>query len=60
MSFGRKLAISIIKGIFTLLCRVDDTQLERVPLKGPLILVANHVNFLEVPVIYTHLYPRPL
>ena len=60
MSFGRKLAISIIKGIFTLLCRVDDAQLERVPLKGPLILVANHVNFLEVPVIYTHLYPRPL
>ena len=60
MSFGRRLAISFIHGIFTLLCRVDDAQLERVPSKGPLILVANHVNFLEVPVLLTHLSPRPM
>ena len=60
MSLGRTLAISIIKGIFTLLCRVDDDQLERVPTKGPLILVANHVNFLEVPVLFAHLSPRPV
>ena len=60
MSFGRTLAISFIHGIFTVLCRVDDAQLERVPSKGPLILVANHVNFLEVPVLLTHLSPRPM
>lgn len=60
MSFGRTLAISFIKGIFNLLCRVDDAQLERVPSKGPLILVANHVNFLDVPVLFAHLSPRPV
>jgi 1-acyl-sn-glycerol-3-phosphate acyltransferase len=60
MSFGRTLAISFIKGVFTLLCRVDDAQLERVPSKGPLILVANHVNFLDVPVLFAHLSPRPV
>jgi 1-acyl-sn-glycerol-3-phosphate acyltransferase len=60
MSFGRRLAISIIKGIFYVLCRVDDAQLERVPSKGPLILVTNHVNFLEVPVLLAHLSPRPI
>ena len=59
MSFGRNLAISIIRGIFYCLCRVDDAQLKRVPAKGPLILVVNHVNFLEVPVLLSHLSPRP-
>jgi len=60
MSFGRNLAISIIKGIFYCLCLVDDAQLEHVPAKGPLILVVNHVNFLEVPVLLSHLAPRPI
>ena len=59
MSVGRDLSISIIKGIFYLLCRVDDAQLERVPSKGPLILVVNHVNFLEIPLLLSHLSPRP-
>jgi 1-acyl-sn-glycerol-3-phosphate acyltransferase len=31
-----------------------------VPARGPLILVCNHINFLEVPLMYTHLQPRPL
>jgi 1-acyl-sn-glycerol-3-phosphate acyltransferase len=60
MSFGRMLAISFIHGIFTVLCRVDNAQLERIPSKGPLILVVNHVNFLEVPVLMTRLSPRPV
>ncbi len=43
-----------------ILCRVDASQLARVPQKGPLILVANHVNFLEVPIMFTRLQPRPV
>jgi 1-acyl-sn-glycerol-3-phosphate acyltransferase len=49
-----------IKGLIRILCRVDDAQLARVPERGPLILVANHVNFLEVPLLYTHVQPRPV
>jgi 1-acyl-sn-glycerol-3-phosphate acyltransferase len=60
MSFGRSLAVGFVKGIFDGLCRVDDAQVERIPRQGPLILVTNHVNFLDVPVLYTHLFPRPL
>jgi len=45
------------KGLTALLCRVDADQLKRVPTRGPLILVANHVNFLEVPLIYTRMQP---
>lgn len=51
---------AVIRGLARLLCRVDDSQLHRVPWRGPLILVSNHVNFLDVPVVYTHLRPRPL
>ena len=51
---------STIKGLARLLCRVHDEQLARVPEKGPLILVINHINFLDAPVLYTHLQPRPL
>ena len=49
-----------IKRVTRILCRVDDAQLAKVPARGPLILVANHINFLEVPLLYTHLHPRPL
>lgn len=41
-------------------CRVDDRELQRVPAKGPLLLVCNHVNFLEVPLVLSHLQPRPV
>jgi 1-acyl-sn-glycerol-3-phosphate acyltransferase len=47
-----------IKSLTRLICNVDDTQLSRVPDHGPLIIACNHVNFMEVPVLYTHLQPR--
>jgi 1-acyl-sn-glycerol-3-phosphate acyltransferase len=49
-----------LKGFTRLLCRVDDRQLARIPAAGPLILVSNHINFIEVPLVYTHLLPRPV
>jgi 1-acyl-sn-glycerol-3-phosphate acyltransferase len=60
MTLTYRVVTSTIKGLIRLLCRVDDAQLVRVPDQGPLILVANHVNFLEVPLLYTHLQPRPM
>jgi len=43
------------KGLTSLMCRVQAEQLKRVPKHGPLILVSNHINFLEIPIIYTRL-----
>ena len=60
MTLVYRLVSTTIKGLTEVLCRIDGAQLERVPDRGPLILVANHINFLEVPLLYTHLQPRPV
>ena len=49
-----------IKGLLRIACRVHDDHLARVPKHGPLILVCNHINSLEVPLMYTHLQPRKI
>jgi 1-acyl-sn-glycerol-3-phosphate acyltransferase len=55
-----RLVNAVLKRLTRIACRVDDAQLARVPMQGPLIIIANHINFLEVPLIYTHLLPRPV
>ena len=50
----------ILKGLIRMAVKVDDQELAAIPWQGPLIIVANHINSLEVPLLYSHLYPRPL
>jgi 1-acyl-sn-glycerol-3-phosphate acyltransferase len=52
------LVLSPVRAIGRILCRVHDEELAKIPHEGPLLLVANHVNFLDVPILYTHLMPR--
>ena len=42
------------------ICKIDDDQIDKIPAKGPWILVTNHVNVLEIPVFYTRMHPRPI
>jgi 1-acyl-sn-glycerol-3-phosphate acyltransferase len=58
MTLTYRVVTATIKGLARLLCRIDDAQMARVPDRGPLIMVANHINFLEVPILYTHMHPR--
>jgi 1-acyl-sn-glycerol-3-phosphate acyltransferase len=60
LTLTRRLADAAASGLSRLLCRVDAEELSKVPACGPLILVTNHVNFLEIPVLHTHLRPRPV
>ena len=50
----------IIKFITDLLLKIDDSELDKVPQEGPLIAAANHINFLDAPILITHLYPRKI
>jgi 1-acyl-sn-glycerol-3-phosphate acyltransferase len=43
-----------------LLCYVEAEGLETIPKRGPLLLIANHINFLEIPVLRKILDPRPV
>ena len=60
MSLAFKASTYGIKGLTRLGCKIDDRQLEKIAPSGPLIVVSNHISFLEVPVIFTHLQPRPV
>ncbi len=60
MKLRQRLVVGFFRGLTSLICRIDDTQLTRVPQRGPLIIYTNHVNVLEIPIIYTHLHPRPV
>ena len=43
-----------------ILCRIDKVDLNKVSRTGPLIIYANHINSIEVPLIFSHLQPRPI
>lgn len=58
MSVSHWLVVNTMKGLTGLICRIDDKELEHVPRQGPLIIFTNHVNILEIPIIYTRLQPR--
>ncbi len=49
-----------IRGLSHLICKVDTSQLSKIPNRGPLIIVLNHVNFLDAPIISVHVLPKPL
>lgn len=55
VSRAERVLNATFKGLTALLCRVDAEQLSQNPLRGPLILVSNHINFLDVPIIYPRL-----
>jgi 1-acyl-sn-glycerol-3-phosphate acyltransferase len=60
MSFSRRVVVVVLNILTRLICRIHSEPLEKVPDVGPLIIVTNHVNIIEIPIIYTQLQPRPV
>ena len=58
MSLSHRLIVVSLKAITSLICRIDASELERVPPHGPLIIYTNHVNILEIPIFFTRVQPR--
>jgi 1-acyl-sn-glycerol-3-phosphate acyltransferase len=58
MSLRHTLVTSSLRVLVSLVFRVHDEALRQVPMRGPLILVCNHVHIWEIPTNYTHLLPR--
>lgn len=53
-----RLVTPLVRGLLASVCRIDSRDMRAIPRGGPLIVAMNHVNFLEVPLIYAYLYPR--
>jgi 1-acyl-sn-glycerol-3-phosphate acyltransferase len=52
---------TVVKGIFDTLCDIDSREfVETLSRSKPLIVVVNHINFLEVPILVAHSYPTLL
>lgn len=49
-----------LRALVRALARVEAEELDKVPPRGPLILVVNHINMLEIPILHAQLQPRPL
>ena len=60
MSLSKQFIVALFRAVTSSVFRIDDAQLTQVPEHGPLILVTNHINIIEIPIIYSHLQPRPL
>jgi len=60
VSLSIRFVVLFFKTITTLICRIDSAGSERVPAHGPLIIYTNHVNVLEIPIIFTRLQPRKM
>ena len=58
MTTSSRIVTPVVKFILSMICRIDAGDMRLIPREGPLIVVMNHVNFLEVPLIYAFLYPR--
>jgi len=60
MSLSQTLVLKFLDVLTSTICRIDDAQIAKVPERGPLILITNHVNVLEIPVLFSRLQPRPI
>jgi 1-acyl-sn-glycerol-3-phosphate acyltransferase len=49
-----------MKAILRTIMDIDDSEVKKIPLQGPLILATNHINSWDAPVGFTHLHPREL
>ena len=52
MRIKAKLVNWFLRGVFSIICKIDKKELKKIPGEGPLILVGNHINFLEAPVVF--------
>jgi 1-acyl-sn-glycerol-3-phosphate acyltransferase len=60
MTLALRLINTPMKAILRTIMKIDDSEVKKIPMTGPLILATNHINSLDAPVGFTHLHPRDL
>lgn len=54
------LTTSVVRIFTRITCRIDAPDLDKIPMKGPLIVIVNHTGQIEIPLLYGNLQPRPM
>jgi 1-acyl-sn-glycerol-3-phosphate acyltransferase len=58
LTLSERFVVAFFRLLTSLICRIDDQELGKVPFQGPVIVYTNHINLVEIPIIYTRLQPR--
>ena len=58
MTLSQRLALGALDLVSRTLCKIDSSELDKIPRRGPLLMVSNHINILEVPILRVRLHPR--
>ncbi|GBU29108.1 hypothetical protein R84B8_02672 [Treponema sp. R8-4-B8] len=58
MGFRRFAVSYFMKGILSVICKIDCKEfIEALKTNEPMLVIFNHINFLEVPILVTYSYP---
>jgi 1-acyl-sn-glycerol-3-phosphate acyltransferase len=58
MGFRRFAVTYFLKGILSVICKIDCKEfISALANNKPMLVIFNHINFLEVPILVTHSYP---
>jgi 1-acyl-sn-glycerol-3-phosphate acyltransferase len=60
MDLVRWLVVKVIRLGLGITCRINTGNIDKIPLKGPMIVYTNHTGSIEVPMTFALLQPRPL
>ncbi len=53
-----KIVAAVVKSGTSILCRIDSPDIQKIPMRGPLIVISNHTGQLEVAVFFGLLQPH--
>ncbi|MGH0052036.1 MAG: lysophospholipid acyltransferase family protein [Sphaerochaetaceae bacterium] len=60
MKLHERMINSLLRAFFRVCFKIDRSELQKVPLDGPLLMMVNHTSNLEGPMLYAFLQPRKL
>lgn len=58
MGLKARVITSTVRLLLRILCSYDRRAFDSIPQKGPALIVLNHINFLDVPIVSSLLFPR--